>query len=361
MLARRWSQTDALHYSFTFLNCGPQRQDLPYLRSERDYPFKLGADIAADGKRPPIRETWNPAVSALITSCWSNDASLRPSLPRVMAMLELIIGGTQGMITSAEIPALAPPEKDYNEHLAPGALWRKFEIKPSSLDVGDVLGHGSYSRVHKCTFRNKPAVLKMFRNATEEKALKEIEITFSMRHPNIIGIYAWLRERGEMMTQVGMVIELAEGGDLMDLYTEKKEGRAYSFKAALKIVAGAAKGLAHMHAMPAPVVHRDIKSANIMIMGDGITGKVADCGESRRVDLESTMTKTGTPLWAAVSREGGGRGDAFPLCCETLSACSLQQLTPNVLYVARAARGQALQRGCRYVLFWCRAVRDCRC
>ena len=46
---------------------------------------------------------------------------------------------------------------------------------------------------------------------------------------------------------------------------------------------GVAKGLTYMHSMPTPVVHRDIKSDNIMIMEDGTTGKVGDCGESRRV------------------------------------------------------------------------------
>ena len=46
---------------------------------------------------------------------------------------------------------------------------------------------------------------------------------------------------------------------------------------------GAAKGLSYMHLMPTPVVHRDVKSGNIMVMEDGETGKIGDCGESRRV------------------------------------------------------------------------------
>ena len=87
----------------------------------------------------------------------------------------------------------------------------------------------------------------------------------------------------------------------------KTKGQKYSFLLALRVVLGAAKGLAHMHSMPTPVVHRDVKSGNIMIMNDGSegqTGKVADCGEGRRIDLDSTMTQTGSPLWAAVSRTG---------------------------------------------------------
>ena len=102
-----------------------------------------------------------------------------------------------------------------------------------------------------------------------------------------------------------MVIELA-AGDLNEMYLGKGQA-PYSLKVGLKILLGAAKGLAHMHSMPLPVVHRDIKSGNIMVMADGVTGKLGDCGQSRRTDLNATMTKTGSPLWAAPELLGGKR------------------------------------------------------
>ena len=316
--------------------------------------IKLAADIAAEGKRPPIRKHWNPAVSFLITSCWINDAGLRPSLGQVMSSLAMIMEGKDGLITSSTTNAngVAMIEaQDADIHLAPGALWRKIEIPTSNIKVGEVLGHGSFSTVYRCQFQNRHSALKLFRNATEMKAFKEIEITFSMRHPNIIGIYAWLRKKGEMMTQIGMVIELAEGGDLMDFYMEKRKGREYSFKVALKIALGAARGLAHMHSMPTPVVHRDIKSGNVMIMSDGSgveVGKIADCGESRRVDLDSTMTQTGSPLWAAVGWMGEHE------ICQFSNSRSIFFLVECLS--ARAARWQALQRGRGHVLVRCRAL-----
>ena len=128
-----------------------------------------------------------------------------------------------------------------------------------------------------------------------------------------------------------MVIELA-AGDLAG-FLKGNKGIPYSFAIAVEIVTGAAKGLTYMHSMPTPVVHRDVKSGNIMVMQDGVTGKVGDCGESRRVvsvfvvsvvgeggrreretkrssdshgntnptrqDLDSTMTGVGSPLWTA--------------------------------------------------------------
>ena len=121
---------------------------------------------------------------------------------------------------------------------------------------------------------------------------------FALRHPNIIGLYAWYRVEGTI-SQVGAVIELAAGGDLRHYYNQQD----YDFFKALKIIAGVAKGMAYMHSMPAPVIHRDLKSGNVLIMEDGVSAKIGDCGESRRLDLNNTMTQTGTPLWAAVGCE----------------------------------------------------------
>ena len=53
-----------------------------------------------------------------------------------------------------------------------------------------------------------------------------------------------------------------------------------------------------MHSFPIPIVHRDLKSSNILITEEQV-GKISDCGESRRVSLDSTMTHVGTPLYAA--------------------------------------------------------------
>lgn len=222
-----------------------------------------------------------------------------------MYSLSMIMDGTHGLISKAanDTAVSYDSEKVVDTYMVPGALWRKVEVQPASVILGEVLGKGAFSTVYKCVFKQKDAALKLFRNATEENAFKEIEITFALRHPNIIGLYAWVQRKVGTMTEIGMVLELGDRGDLMSFYNGKRLDTPYSFKLALKIVAGAATGLAYMHSMPCPIVHRDVKSANIMITSDGNTdqtGKIADCGESRRVELDSTMTQRGTPLWAAV-------------------------------------------------------------
>ena len=142
--------------------------------------------ISEKGYRPPIEETWNPAISVLMSWCWADDAELRPKGQMVLSHLKMIVKGC-GRVDSSVV--------DQDLHLAPGALWRRVETRPAKVKVGAILGQGSFATVHKCLFINKPAALKLFRNTNKESAFKEIEMMFSLRHPNIIGLYAWCRNK----------------------------------------------------------------------------------------------------------------------------------------------------------------------
>lgn len=49
-----------------------------------------------------------------------------------------------------------------------------------------------------------PAAVKTFRDTSKKSAFKEIEMTFSLRHPNIVGIYAWFqRDNSGEELQIG--------------------------------------------------------------------------------------------------------------------------------------------------------------
>ena len=162
--------------------------------------IKLATDVAQYGYRPMIREHWNPAISLLITSCWAQNAKLRPRWRDIRVSLSTIMAGNQGLITSAAASKNTATQglKRGELLLAPGALWRRVETALSNIILGEVIGEGAYSKVHKCTFQDKVAACKIFRNTSEESAFKEIEIMFALRHPNIIGLYAWFQIKGRL-------------------------------------------------------------------------------------------------------------------------------------------------------------------
>ena len=125
---------------------------------------------------------------------------------------------------------------------------------------------------------------------------------FELRHPNVVGILGFFQI--EHSGKVGIIFELCALGDLTSAC--KKEWFTDSVR--LKILWGCARALCYMHSFPVPIVHRDLKSANILITDDWV-GKVGDCGASRRIDLNSTMTQVGSPVYAAPEILKGRRYD----------------------------------------------------
>lgn len=67
-----------------------------------------------------------------------------------------------------------------------------------------------------------------------------------------------------------------------------------------------------------PIVHRDVKSGNVLLLEDPsiglLHGKLADIGESRQV-ADNTMTVTGTYAWMAPEL---GRGEQYD---ESIDTC----------------------------------------
>ena len=119
-------------------------QNLPYTSSERGKGIKLAIDVATEGKRPLLRETWNPAVSFLISSCWSNDAALRPHWGQILRSLDMILAGEHGLITASRERRASSMKKGASAafDFAPGELWRRIETKASHINLGKVLGSG---------------------------------------------------------------------------------------------------------------------------------------------------------------------------------------------------------------------------
>jgi serine/threonine protein kinase len=102
------------------------------------------------------------------------------------------------------------------------------------------------------------------------------------------------------------------------------------------VARGAARGMAYLHSGNPPVLHRDLKSANILL-DESYTAKVCDFGLSRLKAQESNMTgNCGTVQWMApevLSNEAyNEKADVYSygiICWELLTAeCPFDGMTP---------------------------------
>ena len=112
----------------------------------------------------------------------------------------------------------------------------------------------------------------------------EAKATSALNHPNICTIY----EIDEVDGECFICMEYIEGKTLKELIKEK----TFSIEEVLKSAIQIAEGLNAAHKKD--IVHRDIKSDNIMLTHDGLV-KIMDFGLAKLKGV-SKLTKTGTTL-----------------------------------------------------------------
>ena len=123
---------------------------------------------------------------------------------------------------------------------------------------------------------------------------KEVTILATAEHENIVSFIGYSLEPTLLI-----VMEFVEGGTLSDFLAAQDPLNPPSWKALVQILLGSAKAFRYLHASePLPILHRDIKSENILVT-KSFQPRVADLGEARSLAENATMTMVGTQLYTA--------------------------------------------------------------
>lgn len=160
--------------------------------------------------------------------------------------------------------------------------------------VEGVLGSGSSGAVYAVMDERvgRRAALKVLWDKAEEnsesfqRVRREVLAAQGIRDPAVVAVHDLLILDG----RPALLMELVEGSSLRQHIL--REG-ALAPADAVKIIAGVLRGLALLHG--AGIVHRDIKSGNILLTPDGHV-KICDFGLVKGDDLGATLTATGAPL-----------------------------------------------------------------
>jgi len=105
---------------------------------------------------------------------------------------------------------------------------------------------------------------------------EEIAVLSKFRHPNLVVLMGWARQG----TKRFLIYEYLSGGDAHQRLQKCKEqnGSPFLWHERLSVARGAATGLAHLHNASPEAFHRDVKTSNILLGGNG--AKMADFGLS---------------------------------------------------------------------------------
>ncbi|PPD72425.1 hypothetical protein GOBAR_DD30671 [Gossypium barbadense] len=170
-----------------------------------------------------------------------------------------------------------------------GARWFSYdELKKctNNFSESNELGYGGFGKVYKGTLSDGQSVaIKRAQHGSMQGGLEfktEIELLSRVHHKNLVGLVGFCFDQGEQM----LVYEFMANGTLRESLSGRS-GIYLDWKRRLRIALGSARGLAYLHELAnPPIIHRDIKSTNILL-DENLTAKVADFGLSKLVSDSS--------------------------------------------------------------------------
>ncbi|CAK9149001.1 unnamed protein product [Ilex paraguariensis] len=157
------------------------------------------------------------------------------------------------------------------------------------------LGKGSHGSVYKALLDDHKLTAAVKKTTTSDTsctnnpAENEIEILSRVRHPRLVNLLGFAGDSEERKL---LVVEFMPNGSLFDLLhsSTRPPGWARRVRFSLQI----AKAVQFLHSSNPPVIHRDIKSSNVLIDGN-FNARLGDFGLALRGHVEDVRVKSTPP------------------------------------------------------------------
>nr|CAN70208.1 hypothetical protein VITISV_007745 [Vitis vinifera] len=174
------------------------------------------------------------------------------------------------------------------EDFATGTGPRKFTrqelvLATNNFAEAEKLGEGGFGGVYKGFLRNPSSYIAVKRvSRGSEQGVKEyaseVKIISRLRHRNLVQLMGWSHKKRELL----LVYDFMPNGSLASCLFEGKTLLTWAMR--YKIATGLASALLYLHEeWEQCVVHRDVKSSNVMLDTD-FNAKLSDFGLARLVD-----------------------------------------------------------------------------
>ncbi|XP_052197465.1 serine/threonine-protein kinase BSK3-like [Diospyros lotus] len=194
---------------------------------------------------------------------------------------------------------------DSERHVPSDDMPRRFSLAElrnatNNFDDSLVVGEGGFGKVYKgfidyggTTVAIKRSNAKSVQGSGEFWA--EIMTLSKLRHPHLVALIGYCDESEEMM----LVYEYMANGTLADHLYRGGKGNNYiyplNWEQRLKICIGAARGLDCLHSTENSVIHRDVKTTNILVDADWVA-KISDFGLSKMCATNQAHTYVTTDI-----------------------------------------------------------------
>ncbi|KAL0969436.1 hypothetical protein UPYG_G00227360 [Umbra pygmaea] len=180
------------------------------------------------------------------------------------------------------------------------------EVDFSELTLEEIIGVGGFGKVYRAVWRGQEVAVKAARRdpdeeegQTLESVRQEAKLFAMLHHPNIMALLGVCLQEPTLC----LVMEFARGGPLNRALSGKRIPPCTLVDWAVQI----ARAMHYLHCEAiVPIIHRDLKSSNILILEkvemedlSNKTLKITDFGLAREWHRTTKMSAAGTYAWMA--------------------------------------------------------------
>ncbi|KAJ0399349.1 hypothetical protein P43SY_001538 [Pythium insidiosum] len=193
------------------------------------------------------------------------------------------------------------------------------QLRYEDIDDIRLIGSGGHGVVWLVNYRQSRllASKRLIRDqVTRQKTMElvaEIKLVAHLEHPSIVSFVgvAWTVE-----TDLQALFEYMPNGDLRS-HLEATDAKTQWSTSKLQMAMDVIEALVYVHSFNPPLVHRDLKSRNVLLTED-MRAKLSDFGVSRFQSENATMTTgVGTGKWLAPEVIAGSK--SYDQSCDIYS------------------------------------------
>lgn len=217
------------------------------------------------------------------------------------------------------------PTVHVDEALLSNPLLVLSRLPYKDVAVRQCVSRGGFGVVYRGAYKHRVVAVKKIRTEFHadarriEEFLQEICLMASLSHPRVVEFVgaAW-----DVLPNLSAVTEFMDRGDLRDVLQRDKKHETTPTLTwdthKLRIALHVAEALAYLHSLVPTVIHRDLKSKNVLLNA-AMEAKLSDFGISREWTEDDThlTVGVGTSFWIApevlLGHKYDERADVFSL------------------------------------------------